>query len=149
MTARRITVYCVLTACCFSAGGVSQHEVSVVESRESSVASPDAILENSNSFRNAASLEKGEVLSSGSLIWASGAGGEESDSARAIASLQDGSALVTGSFSGTATFGPGEENETVLTALTSQQGTNAFIAKYSPDGTLDWAKSAGGPGGSG
>jgi hypothetical protein len=56
--------------------------------------------------------------------------------------LADGSSVVTGIFNGTAVFGEGELNETELTA----QGVDfdIFVARYSPDGTLAWAKSAGG-----
>ena len=54
--------------------------------------------------------------------------------------------MVTGHFSGdggTATFGPGETNETVLT---SEAGYDIFVAKYAPDGSLIWAVRAGGNG---
>ena len=55
--------------------------------------------------------------------------------------LSDGSSLVTGMFGGTATFGPGEPEETTLTPA---GGANIFVARYNPDGTLAWAKRAGG-----
>ena len=74
----------------------------------------------------------------GTLAWAKSTGGTGSDAGQDIASLADGSALVTGYFSGSATFGPGEANETVLTS------PGMFIARYNTDGTLAWAKSAGG-----
>ena len=44
-------------------------------------------------------------------------------------------------FAGTATFGAGEANETVLTAA---GGPDVFVAKYARDGTLLWATSASG-----
>jgi hypothetical protein len=52
------------------------------------------------------------------------AGGTESDGGEGIAADRYGNSLVTGFFIGTATFGPGEANETVLT------GGGGFVAKY-------------------
>ena len=49
--------------------------------------------------------------------------------------------VVTGYFYGSATFGPSEPNQTVLT---SAGGEDIFIARYNPDGTLAWAKRSGG-----
>ncbi|MFC1737278.1 hypothetical protein ACFL1X_14295, partial [Candidatus Hydrogenedentota bacterium] len=52
----------------------------------------------------------------------------------------DGSFVVTGSFSDSATFGPGEVNETTIVS----SGThNIFVAKYGAGGSLHWAKRAG------
>jgi len=81
----------------------------------------------------------------GTLVWATraGAAGEGTEWGRGIAGLDDGSVLVAGDFVGTATFGPGDENETTLT---SAGGAEVFVAKYNPDGTLAWAKRAGGAG---
>ncbi len=58
-----------------------------------------------------------------------------------VSTLADGSCLVTGTLMGTVTFGAGEANET---ALTSAGDADIFIARYNPDGTLVWAKRAGG-----
>ncbi|TET37578.1 MAG: hypothetical protein E3J72_05595, partial [Planctomycetota bacterium] len=79
----------------------------------------------------------------GSLIWAKRAGGGSNDYGFGIATLPDGTAFVTGSFEGTATFGNAAEGG-VEVDLTSYGGEDAFIAKYNPDGTLAWAKRAGG-----
>ncbi len=83
--------------------------------------------------------------SDGTLAWAKRAGGNDQDRGSRILALPDDSALVVGSFgfpsSGSATFGQGEPNETVLN---SSGGTEIFIAKFNPDGTLAWAKRAGG-----
>ena len=81
----------------------------------------------------------------GTLAWATRAGGASTDAASGIAALPDGTAVVTGWFSGmsdggTATFGPGEPNETTLT----DDAADIFVAKYNPDGTLAWAKPSGG-----
>jgi len=76
----------------------------------------------------------------GTLAWAKRAGGTYDDEGSGIAALADGSALATGSFEGSATFGPGEAGETTLTSA----GRDIFIARYNPEGTLAWAKRAGG-----
>jgi hypothetical protein len=77
----------------------------------------------------------------GSLLWITSAGGTEAPvSGRGIALDPRGNSYVTGSFRGTTTFGGGEANETELTAL----GQGVFVAKYALDGSLLWARSAGG-----
>lgn len=75
------------------------------------------------------------------LLWAVRAGGSDRDWGLGIAALADGSALVSGAFSGTATFGPGEPGETLLT---SAGDTDIFVARHNADGTLAWARWAGG-----
>jgi uncharacterized delta-60 repeat protein len=77
----------------------------------------------------------------GSLAWAKSAGGENTDDGLGITTLSDNSIAVTGRFFISATFGPGEPNETVLTSAGKY---DIFIARYNPDGMLAWAKSAGG-----
>ena len=50
---------------------------------------------------------------------------------------------MEGAFWSTATFGAGEANEKILTSA----GINdIFLACYNPDGTLAWARRAGGEG---
>jgi hypothetical protein len=73
----------------------------------------------------------------GALLWARSAGG--GTTANGIALDHRGNSYVTGSFSGTAIFGVGEANETILSVAS---GSGAFVAKYAPDGILLWAKSA-------
>lgn len=77
---------------------------------------------------------------SGKLVWAKRAGGTGPDAAAKVAAYPDGSFVVTGSFKSTATFGPGEPNETELTA-TGQE--DAFIAKYKKNGNLEWVRTVG------
>jgi uncharacterized delta-60 repeat protein len=79
----------------------------------------------------------------GSLVWAKKAGGTERDYCYGITSLSDNSTVVTGAFKETAIFGPGEPNETYLVESYISD-FNIFIARYNPDGSLAWAKKAGG-----
>ncbi|MCX7000821.1 MAG: hypothetical protein NT106_11095 [Candidatus Sumerlaeota bacterium] len=77
----------------------------------------------------------------GTLAWAKRAGGTDYDSGGSIAALPDGSSIVTGYFIGSATFGPGETYQTILS---SSGNPDIFIAKYGSTGQLVWAKKAGG-----
>ena len=70
------------------------------------------------------------------FVWAESAGGSSFDSGNGIALDGDGNSYVTGVFQETTSFGG--------TPLTSNGSGDMFIAKYDPDGTLIWAKSAGG-----
>ncbi len=81
------------------------------------------------------------ITSSGNLIWAKRAGGTGSNQGRGITILSDNSTIVTGNFTGTTIFGEGESAET---ALVSDGFADIFIARYNPDGTIAWAKRAGG-----
>jgi hypothetical protein len=78
------------------------------------------------------------------VAWAKGIGGTGDDHGNDIATLADGSFVLTGSFWGSATFGAGEPNQTTLS---STADSAVFVARFGPDGTLAWAKSAGGAGG--
>lgn len=87
----------------------------------------------------------------GTLAWARSAGGSAGDFGNAVAALPDGSSVVSGIFGGwegePATFGAGEQNETTLVPErgADDSGTDIFIARYDPEGSLVWAKRAGGP----
>jgi hypothetical protein len=84
----------------------------------------------------------------GSLMWAVQAGGSwtddwgTGDTGKSIAALPGGASLVTGFFIVEATFGAGEANETTFNA----GGKEVFVARFEPDGTLDWVVRAGGEG---
>ncbi len=87
----------------------------------------------------------------GLLEWAVQAGGTNpGDIGYSIAVLEDGATFVTGEFMAEATFGSGEENETVLVAAgytpeeDDPEYRDVFVARYHPDGTLAWAVRAGG-----
>jgi len=77
----------------------------------------------------------------GTLAWVKNAGGTQSDKGNGITTLSGSSIVLTGYFEGTATFGEGEANET---ALVTDGELDIFVARYNPDGTLEWAKRAGG-----
>lgn len=70
------------------------------------------------------------------LIWAKQAGGVDLDLGSNIAVDADGNCYVVGVFEGLATFGSGD-NET---RLTSTGLSSIFIAKYSAEASLLWAK---------
>ena len=73
--------------------------------------------------------------------FATRAGGTTSDVAEDVATFPDGSSVVVGRFTGTATFGPGELNQTVLTSSGLE---DIFVARYFAGGGLEWARKAGG-----
>jgi hypothetical protein len=78
----------------------------------------------------------------GDLIWARRAGGVQGDEGRSIAVDSSGNVYITGIiFRVSATFGPGEAGETTLT---SHGKSDIFVAKYTSDGDLIWARNDGG-----
>ena len=77
----------------------------------------------------------------GALLWATQAGGISSDERPRHRDHRARRQLRDRVFPGTATFGPGEPNETTLTA---SGGNDIFVAKYDRDGALLWATQAGG-----
>jgi hypothetical protein len=78
----------------------------------------------------------------GTLVWAKHMErGGDADASPAVDAFDDGSCVVTGRFHGDAIFGPGETNETTLTAAGF---SDCFVARFHADGTLAWAKRAGG-----
>ena len=79
---------------------------------------------------------------SGRLLWATQAGGTRAGQGAGIAVDPRGNSYVAGFFSGTATFGAGEDNEIDLTAASGFQ--DIFVAKYDRNGRLLWAARAGG-----
>lgn len=81
--------------------------------------------------------------SSGSPIWAKRFGSPNDEYIGGVAASPDGGAVVVGTFVGSATFGQGEVNQTVLSA---QPPGDGFIAKYDAAGALVWAKSTTGVG---
>jgi hypothetical protein len=79
---------------------------------------------------------------SGRASWVQRAGGADYDSGTAVAASADGSVVIAGEFAGEATFGKGQAGEVTLV---SAGGTpDIFVAKYDGEGTVLWAKRAGG-----
>jgi hypothetical protein len=95
-------------------------------------------------FLNSWFSSAGVAPVTGELLWLRRAGGSGNDDAYDVAVLTDGSSLVVGSYEGSAVFGEGDVGETTLTA--SGATPDIFVARYHPDGTLDWARRAGGDG---
>ncbi len=70
----------------------------------------------------------------GNVLWVKSAGGTSQDGALSVSVDPSGNAFITGEFfSPTITFG--------TTTLTNSGTISAFIAKYSPNGIVLWAKS--------
>ena len=87
------------------------------------------------------SLPMSQALWAQDLLWAKRAGGTNTENALGIAVDGAGNSYVTGIFGSfsSATFGPGETNETTLTSAGFE---DIFVAKYDASG----AKRAGGTG---
>ncbi len=79
----------------------------------------------------------------GALHWARCAGGAGSEYGEGVAALPDGSCVVTGRFEKEARFGAWEANDTTLD---SEGKEDVFLARYDRDGSLVWARRAGGSG---
>lgn len=80
----------------------------------------------------------------GSLAYAKRAGGTQADEGLGVATLSDGTAFVTGYFMDQAGFGVGEANETSLIANGQDREADIFVARYAPNGLLEWAVRDGG-----
>lgn len=76
--------------------------------------------------------------SSGTFLWAQGAGGPNTDESVSVAFDQQGNVVFTGYFKQSAVFG--------TTTITGNNDLEFFVAKYGPDGTFQWVKKATGPG---
>lgn len=81
----------------------------------------------------------------GTLLWAVVGGGTGYDEFRDVVVDGGGNAYVTGSFTRTATFqSVGGSPSATYSAVTSERA-DVIIAKYSPNGTLIWSATGGGP----
>ena len=93
------------------------------------------------------SLEGRLCLSAGDLGFAYQVGAvptrhaSNNDFAHAVFVDRVGNIYMAGGFSGTVDFNPSPRK---TFALTSTGGTDAFVVKYAPDGSLIWARQAGG-----
>jgi hypothetical protein len=72
----------------------------------------------------------------GDLVWVKKIGGVGVDRGFAVAADYKGAAYITGTFEGFAAFGN--------SVLTSKGNADVYVAKYSADGDVEWAKRAGG-----
>ena len=79
------------------------------------------------------SLPISQALRAQDLVWAKRAGGTGFDQGFGMAVDVAGHSYVTGIFEDSATFGPGETNETTLT---SAGRDDIFVAKYDASGDL-------------
>lgn len=80
-----------------------------------------------------------KVAADGDLSWTRAAVGAYAENGIGISTDGAGNVSVTGDVGGgSATFGAGEPNETILTSLSA--GSVLFIAKYNTSGTLLWAR---------
>lgn len=71
----------------------------------------------------------------GQILWIKQIGGTGAETAYGVSLSKDGSSIyVTGTFNGTCGFSG--------TNLTSQGGSDIFMANYASDGSLNWAKNA-------
>jgi hypothetical protein len=71
--------------------------------------------------------------------WTIGLGSTANDEAKAVATDPAGNVYVAGRFSGSVDFDPGDAEVT----LTSAGGTDAYVAKYTPAGSLAWVRQVG------
>ncbi len=79
----------------------------------------------------------------GSLLWVRRAGGVGMDTGYGVAACADDSVVITGRFQDSAVFGQDEPAETSLDCAGEH---DVFTARYDTDGSLAWAKRAGGSG---
>jgi hypothetical protein len=111
--------------------------------RSSSLTFGSYTLTNSDPSGNYEDFFLVKYSSSGNVLWAVSAGGSSFDLSRGIATDADGNVFITGSYySPVLSFGGISLNNVDSEGNT----TDIFIAKYSPTGSLLWAKSAGGTG---
>lgn len=81
--------------------------------------------------------------STGALDWARRFGGVESEFSSAVAVGADSAVLITGRFRQPAEFDAGDAG---TFTLDGQASDDVYVAAYDRDGSLAWAKWAGGPG---
>ena len=78
----------------------------------------------------------------GDIQWAVTGGSEHNDRASAVAVDGSGNVYIAGIFSDTATLG----GQTLITRANTQ---SAFLAKFDPNGSMQWVRTGGGNGGNG
>ncbi len=98
--------------------------------------SSDALTLESQSWND---IYLGRLDSSGNWSFLKTIGGDKDQTPAALVRAKDGDLFMTGNFSETVDFNPGG----ALRVLTAIGDSDAFVARYSPDGTLRWAKQFG------
>ena len=137
-----ILVCMLLIATAFSVNGcVELNDIKSNISIDKGIASSSTTADYKSFFNRHKEGESNILNKNGNWQWAKGAGGTDYDFGAATTTLSDDSTIVIGSFSGSATFGKGESCETILV---SDGSTDIFVAHYNTDGTIAWAKRAGG-----
>jgi len=137
-----IFVFTLLIATAFSVNGcVELNDIKPNISIDKGISSSSTTAGYKSFFNIYKEGESNILNKNGNWQWAKGAGGTDYDVGAAITTLSDDTTIVIGSFSGSATFGKGESAETVLV---SDGSSDIFVAKYTPDGMIAWAKRAGG-----
>ena len=71
--------------------------------------------------------------STGAHLWSRSGGGLGADSGKGVAVDPSGNVLITGEFNGTALFGG-------LSMISANLNNGVVVAKYSPNGTIAWAR---------
>ncbi|MCK9461086.1 MAG: hypothetical protein M0R80_15745, partial [Proteobacteria bacterium] len=108
------------------------------------------------SFDDAGSPDAGDddAIPGWRLAWAVRAGGDEHElspagkvreTGQSIAALSDGSSYLGGQVAEAAVFGPGESNEAHFPDE-FVEWSDGFVARYYPDGSLEWVRRVGGNG---
>src|SRR5690554_72536 len=83
-----------------------------------------------------------KIAPNGTSVWVMAVGGTSSDRGLAIAVDNNQNVIVSGFYSGTVNFGNG------ISLSSNANSQDAFVAKYSPSGSIIWAKSGGSSGNS-
>ena len=78
----------------------------------------------------------------GELLWVRYAGGESRDLATAVGVDTEGNVYITGYITGEVVFGSSQTND--LNFISSNGLADIFIAKYNPEGILQWVRKEGG-----
>ncbi len=112
---------------------------------DSTIVFENTILQN----QGVADLFVAKLNSHGKLIWVNSAGGNSADGIRNFCIDSKGNTIITGSFNSTTLpFGRTilHKDTTNITLKKEERTEDIFIASYSKDGKVLWAKSAGGKG---
>ena len=83
---------------------------------------------------------------SGKVLWAVWAGDTANDQGLGVAVDSQGNCFITGSFHGSPTFGNADQVTFQTLTWSYGGGSDIFLAKYDPSGTLLWVRADGGAG---